>query len=100
MISPDARLSRWTSGFGPATREKSRSVPAVAEIGTSLSAAPRALLDQRRVHAPIFAAGEITAGAVDRIDDPDPIFAETRLVIGAFFRQPAISPRGGSQAAP
>ena len=30
MISPGDRLSRSTSGFGPAMREKSSSVPAVA----------------------------------------------------------------------
>ena len=59
----------------------------------------RTTLDQRCAHAPVFAAGEIAAGAVDRIDDPDQRFAETRLVIGAFFRQPAVIRRGRSQPA-
>ena len=40
VISAGDRLSRSTSGFGPATCEKSMSVPDVARIGTPLRAAP------------------------------------------------------------
>ena len=59
----------------------------------------RGILDQRHADAPVFAAGEIAAGAVDRIDDPDQLLAEARFVVGAFFRQPAIVRRGAIAAA-
>ena len=99
VISSGDGLSRCTSGFGPAMREKSSSVPAVARTGLSLRVAPwpriakknssrggrehrrqhrRRACDQRHAHAPVFAAGEIGAGAVDRVDDPDQLLAETR----------------------
>ena len=59
----------------------------------------RAILDQSGAHAPVLAAGEVAAGAVDRIDNPDQTFAETMPVIGALFRQPAVIRRRGSQPA-
>src|SRR5450759_4572142 len=59
----------------------------------------RGVLDQRYAYAPVFPAGEITAGAVDRIDDPCQTLPEPRFVVDAFFRQPAIIRRGGSQPA-
>ena len=120
VISSGDGLSRCTSGFGPAMREKSSSVPAAACTGLSLRVAPcprtakknsslagantaastgAASCDQRHAHAPVFAAGEIGAGAVDRIDDPDQLLAETRFVVDAFFRQPAIIRRRRAQPA-
>ena len=57
----------------------------------------RRVLDQRHADAPVLAAGKIAAGAVDRIDDPDQPLAETRFVVGAFFRQPAIIRRRRAQ---
>jgi len=59
--------------------------------------ARRGIFDQRHADAPIFAAGKIATGAVDRIDDPDPLLVEARLVVGALFRQPAIIRCGASQ---
>jgi len=39
---------------------------------------------------PVFPAGEIAAGAVDRSTDPDQRLGETVLVVGALFERPAI----------
>ena len=113
------RLSRSTSGFGPAMRGKSSAVPDVAWIGVPLSCDPRPcsrkkelvagrrkyrgqhrlrIFDQRDADAPVFTAGKIGARTVDRIDDPYELAAETRFVIGAFLGQPAIVRRTGSES--
>ncbi len=118
VISSGDGLSRCTSGFGPAMREKSSSLPAAARTGLSLRVVPwpriakknssrggrehrrqhrRRACDQRHAHAPVFAAGEIGAGAVDRVDDPDQFLAETAVVVDALFRQPAIIRRRRAQ---
>ena len=118
VISSGDGLSRCTSGFGPATREKSSSVPVAARTGLSLCVAPlaadgeeelvggrrkhrrqhrRRARDQRHTDAPVLAAGEIGAGAVDRIDDPDQFLAEAAVVVDALFRQPAIIRRRRAQ---
>ena len=77
--------------------------PRAAKKNSSLAGANTAastggsILDQRHADAPVFAAGEIAAGAVDRIDNPDQALAEPRFVVDAFFRQPAIVRRRRSQ---
>ena len=118
VISSGDGLSRCTSGFGPAMREKSSSLPAAARTGLSLRVAPWPRIAKKNSslagantaastgEEPATSAtlthqssrcGKIGAGAVDRIDDPDQLLAETGFVINAFFRQPAIIRRRRAQ---
>ena len=48
-----------------------------------------AVFDQRDRHRPAGAAADIIAGAVDRIDHPEPRLGEPGGVVGGFLRQPA-----------
>ena len=120
LISLRRRSSRSTSGFGPATREKSSVDPAAARTGTAVErralpaggeeeliasparTPPRArgdgILDQRDADAPFVMAAEIVAGAVDGIDDPGPPPRQPHLVVGALLGQPAIIRRRRAQA--
>ena len=62
---------------------------------------PRAAaVDQRHRNGPVRKAGDIGAGAVDRIDDPGGrLGAQVRLVLG-LFRQPAgVGSKGGKPRA-
>ncbi len=92
VISSGDALSRCTSGFGPAMRGKSRSLPEAARTGAVVErgALPariakknssltgrihrrqhrRVACNQRHTDAPVLAAGEIGPCAVDRVDDP------------------------------
>ena len=109
-----ARRSRGTPRVANRLLRRARDFAEVRGDGTVSAAAAEAALallevdelgedrpavfDQRHRDGPIRRTGDIGAGAVDRIDDPDTACRKPRRIVGAFFREPGDIVALGHQA--
>src|SRR3954454_7526506 len=57
-----------------------------------------AVLPQRHVHGPVGPSLRVLAGAVERIDDPDPGRPQPGLVVGGLLRQHGVTGPGRGEA--